>query len=109
MNHKKGVTQEKLSESVGISPKYLSRIERGKENPTPNTLLKLVRSLDVNFDEIFRNIQVENPANRRVLINSLLDEDYKKAKRKIKAHLGRVENKDRRTYGFLGIKNVLVA
>ena len=29
----KGITQDQLSEKVGISPKYLSSIERGKENP----------------------------------------------------------------------------
>ncbi len=74
VRNRKGVTQEQLSESVGISPKYLSSIERGKENPTLNTLLKLVRSLDVNLDEFFSNIQVEDPSNRRGLITSLLDE-----------------------------------
>jgi len=70
----KGVTQEQLSENVGINPKYLSSIERGKENPTLNILLKLTQSLDVNLDELFSNIEVEDPANRKDLINSLLDE-----------------------------------
>ena len=70
----KGVTQEQLSENVGINAKYLSSIERGKENPTLNTLLKLVRSLDVGLDEFFSNIQIEDPANKRALINTLLDE-----------------------------------
>lgn len=74
IRNRKRVTQEQLSESVGINPKYLSSIERGKENPTLNTLLKLVRSLDVNLDEIFSDIQIEDPANRRALIYSLLDE-----------------------------------
>jgi len=31
---KKGFTQEQLAEKIDISPKYLSSIERGKENPT---------------------------------------------------------------------------
>ena len=29
---KKSLTQEALAEKVGINPKYLSNIERGKEN-----------------------------------------------------------------------------
>ena len=46
---REGLTQEELSERVGINPKYLSSIERGKENPTFNTLIALSRSLDVDF------------------------------------------------------------
>jgi len=38
IRNKKGVTQDQLSEKVGISSKYLSSIERGKENPTVNTI-----------------------------------------------------------------------
>ena len=45
---KKGITQERLSERMEISPKYLSSIERGKENPTLNTLIKLSESLEVD-------------------------------------------------------------
>jgi DNA-binding XRE family transcriptional regulator len=41
---KKGITQEQLSERMEINPKCLSSIERGKENPTLNTLIKLLES-----------------------------------------------------------------
>jgi len=44
---KLGLTQDSLAERVQISPKYLSNIERGKENPTLDTLLRLERSLKV--------------------------------------------------------------
>ena len=74
IRNKKGLTQEQLSESAGINPKYLSSIERGKENPTLKILLKLSQSLNVNLDEIFSNIQIEDPARRKSLIISLLDE-----------------------------------
>lgn len=74
IRNKQGITQEQLSERVGINTKYLSSIERGKENPTLNTLLKLTQSLDVNLDEIFSNLQIEDPAKRKSLIISLLDE-----------------------------------
>ena len=70
---KKGLTQEQLSERIDINPKYLSSIERGKENPTLNTLIKLAQSLDVNIDDFFAMVEVENPEKRKDLIVSLLD------------------------------------
>lgn len=73
IGNKKGENQGQLSEMVGINPKYLSSIERGKENPTLNTILKLAETLDVGLDEIFDSIDVEEPKNRRALIDSLLD------------------------------------
>jgi len=71
---KKGFTQEQLAEKIDISPKYLSSIERGKENPTLNTLIKLSESLDVNLNDIFYQIEIEDPAERKSLIISLLDQ-----------------------------------
>ena len=47
------LTQDQLSEAVQISPKYLSNIERGKENPTLDTLLRLAESLKVEVWEMF--------------------------------------------------------
>lgn len=70
---KKVLTQDQLSEKTNINPKYLSSIERGKENPTLNTLIKLAQSLDVNIDEFFTQIKVEDPEKRKDLIISLLD------------------------------------
>jgi transcriptional regulator with XRE-family HTH domain len=69
----KGLTQDQLSEKVGISSKYLSSIERGKENPTLNTILKLARSLDVKLDEFFIHLEIENPAKRKSMIIEILD------------------------------------
>ena len=71
---KKGITQEGLSERMEINPKYLSSIERGKENPTLNTLIKLSESLEVDLGEIFSFIEAEDPDKRKSQIISLLDE-----------------------------------
>jgi len=70
----KGITQEQLAEKININPKYLSSIERGKENPTLDILIKIARSLDVNLDDIFKLVQIEDPAKRKDLIKSLLNE-----------------------------------
>jgi transcriptional regulator with XRE-family HTH domain len=37
----RGYTQEQLAERIDISPKYLSSIERGAENPTLDLLGRL--------------------------------------------------------------------
>lgn len=71
---KRGITQDQLSERVEINPKYLSSIERGKENPTLNTLIKLSQSLEVKLDEIFSFVEIADPDTRKSLILSLLDE-----------------------------------
>ncbi len=54
------LTQDELSEKMDISPKYLSNIERGKENPTLDTLVRLSQSLKVEIWELFL-IEQENP------------------------------------------------
>jgi transcriptional regulator with XRE-family HTH domain len=74
IRNRKGFTQEELAEKININPKYLSSIERGKENPTLNTLIKLSESLDVNLNDIFHQIEIEDPAKRKALLISLLDE-----------------------------------
>ncbi len=74
IRNKKGFTQEELAEKIDINPKYLSSIERGKENPTLNTLIKLSESLDVNLNDIFHQIEIEDLAKRKALLISLLDE-----------------------------------
>ena len=61
----KGLTQEQLAGKMEISSKYLSSIERGKENPTLDTLIKLSESLGVNIEDIFRFIQIEDSVKRK--------------------------------------------
>lgn len=49
----KGLTQEKLAEVMDINSKYLSNIERGKENPTLDILIKFADALKVEMWEMF--------------------------------------------------------
>lgn len=67
------LTQEQLSEKMDISPKYLSSIERGKENPTLNKLIKLADSLEIEIQEVF-NFTHELSSNRelRKVLNDLI-------------------------------------
>ncbi|MBW2596254.1 MAG: helix-turn-helix transcriptional regulator [Deltaproteobacteria bacterium] len=74
IRNKKGITQEELSCKIDINSKYLSSIERGKENPTLNILIRIAESLEVELCEIFRFVQTEDPTKRKSLLISLLDE-----------------------------------
>jgi transcriptional regulator with XRE-family HTH domain len=47
------LSQEQLAEKADINSKYLSRIERGTENPTLDMLIKLADALDVEMWEMF--------------------------------------------------------
>lgn len=47
------MSQEALAERVGISSKYLSSIERGKENPTFDTFIKLASALNIELASLF--------------------------------------------------------
>ncbi|MGH7965611.1 MAG: helix-turn-helix domain-containing protein [Candidatus Binatia bacterium] len=49
----KGLSQEKLAELAGTSPKYLSRIETGRENPTLDLFARLAKGLQIDLYEIF--------------------------------------------------------
>lgn len=73
IRNKKGFTQDQLAEKMDISPKYLSSIERGKENPTLNTLINLAQCLKVDLGVIFSFLQIEDPTKRKSLIIALLN------------------------------------
>ena len=71
----RNMSQDTLSEKVGISSKYLSSIERGKENPTLDTLLKLATALNVTLADMFTLSHHGKTARElRAYIASLLKE-----------------------------------
>ena len=49
---KAGVTQEKLAEKASLSTVFISRVERGKESPTVDSLLKIARALGVHVRDL---------------------------------------------------------
>jgi transcriptional regulator with XRE-family HTH domain len=48
------LSQEALAVDAGIDRTYVSRLERGLENPTVLVLEKLARALSSNIEELFR-------------------------------------------------------
>lgn len=49
----RGVSQEELAEVMGANPKYVSSVERGRENPTLDFLMKLAAALDAELVDLF--------------------------------------------------------
>ena len=47
---KLNLTQEKLSESIGVTTTYIGQIERGERCPTLDTLINISNSLGVSID-----------------------------------------------------------
>lgn len=47
------LSQDQLSEKVGMDPKHLSRIEVGKSYPSIKTLEKIAQELDVEIKDLF--------------------------------------------------------
>ena len=64
-----GFSQEVLAEKVGISPKYVSRIEIGQQFPAINTLIKLADALNVEIKDFFELKHVVD--NTKALKNNL--------------------------------------
>jgi transcriptional regulator with XRE-family HTH domain len=50
---KKGLTQEKLAETVGISTHYLAMLETARNFPTADTLERLCAALEIPVYELF--------------------------------------------------------
>ena len=71
----KNISQEKLSEKIGISSKYLSSIERGKGNPSLDTVIKLAVALDVELSDIFTlSHQGKTTKDLKAFVTNLLRE-----------------------------------
>lgn len=64
----KKMTQEQLSELVGIEPSSLSNIENGKYYPTAENLDKIITVLKITPKELFT---LEHNANADELLNEM--------------------------------------
>ena len=69
-----GLSQERLAERAGISAQYVSNIERGKENPTLDLLLRLADALKVSLGQMcdFETVEDMNQRKMRSSIGAIL-------------------------------------
>jgi transcriptional regulator with XRE-family HTH domain len=60
----KGLSQEVLAVDAEIDRTYVSRLERGLENPTVAVLERLAKALSANIEELFKVPRAGEPAPR---------------------------------------------
>ena len=53
----RGFSQEKLALEAEIDRTYLAGIENGRRNPTLKSLEKILRTLEISFEDFFKGIQ----------------------------------------------------
>ncbi|MDR2069050.1 MAG: helix-turn-helix domain-containing protein [Spirochaetaceae bacterium] len=70
---RKGLSQEKLAEKMGISTNYLSDIETGKGWVSPFSLVKMANALEIEVFELFKPLEAV-PEGTADLINKYLDD-----------------------------------
>lgn len=75
---KSGLTQEQLSEQLGISLKYISRIENGNNGIKTQTLIKYMNILGIPPNTLYLEFLTNEKIKKNILlsekINSLSDE-----------------------------------
>jgi transcriptional regulator with XRE-family HTH domain len=67
------MSQDQLSEQIGIDPKHLSRIELGKSFPYMETLEAIAKSLQVELKDLFDFSHLEAHLVDKKQIEDLLD------------------------------------
>jgi transcriptional regulator with XRE-family HTH domain len=67
------LTQEKLSEIIGIAPSHVKQIEAGSRSPSVEVLYKLARTLNFSVDDIFFSGKKEDPELLYKIERSLQD------------------------------------
>lgn len=72
------LTQEQISEEVGISLKYVSRIENGKGGISTETLIKYMNSLGVSpntmYKDFIKNEKIKAQIDLSEMLNDLSEE-----------------------------------
>lgn len=56
----KGISQEKLSEKIDISPRHMCTIENGNSFPSLETFVKIAQILDIDINDFFNLTPINN-------------------------------------------------
>ncbi len=81
LRKEKKIKQEFLAEKLGIEPRQLSKLETGKHYPSFETIIGILKTLDISFEELvnFEHLQDKKIIREEIskLILGLDDEKLK--------------------------------
>lgn len=69
----KKIPQEKLAEMIGISPNYMSALERGAYNIKLDLLVQIIDCLDITADDLFRDVIKNGYVNRASRLSDAIE------------------------------------
>lgn len=87
----RGISQEKLSELVFLSPRQMSIIETGNSYPSLDTFIRIAEVLEFDINEFF-NIRIKEKDDLRLCIIELIKATDRKHLNLIKDILLAIEN-----------------
>lgn len=53
------VTQDKLSEAIGMDRTYISMLERGKRFPSLDTVIKISHALNIKASDLIHDLEIK--------------------------------------------------
>lgn len=71
---KDNLSQKELAERMNVSPQQISKIVKGGENLTLETICKLEKALDIKLVEVVNNIKINNQTYVGIEIEIFRDE-----------------------------------
>lgn len=70
LRKQKGFTQDYLAEKLKIEPRQLSKLETGKHYPSFETILSLLETFDITFEELVSYTHLEDKTNLKEIMIS---------------------------------------
>lgn len=91
MRVERGLSQEKLSEMIDISPRQMCVIENGNSSPSLETFVKIARVLEIDVND-FLDLKSKGYDDLRLSVINLVKASDKKNLKLIKDIITTIEN-----------------
>ncbi len=66
----KNITLQELADKAGVSKGLISQVENSRTIPSLLVLLSIIKELDIDLNEFFRDINLHPPDNKTILKKS---------------------------------------
>ena len=68
-----GLTQEQFAEKIGLTPNYISTVERGTAFPRYEKLIAIINGLEVSADALFCDVVEHGTEYKTTRLSQLLE------------------------------------